>query len=82
MLFLATVMGGVGLPDAADDVSSGHGGAPAFAGVVPHPGVPLVQDVRRLAARLLGLHEQRHGGLWREGRAQLSGKTDERKIDS
>ena len=73
-----------GLPKAADGVDAGRGGgAAALAGVVPHPGVPLVQDVREPAARLLGLHEQRHGRLWREGRAQLSGRTDgENTLDS
>ena len=59
---------------AADGGRRRRGGAAPLAGVLPHPGVPLVQDVRRLAARILRLHEQRHGGLWREGRAQLSGK--------
>ena len=60
--------------DAADGGGAGGGGAAAVAGDVAHPGVPLVQDVRGLAARLLGLHEQRNGRLWREGRAQLPGK--------
>ena len=81
LLFLATADGGL-LPKAADGAGARRGGAPAFAGVVPHPGVPLVQDVRQPAPRLLGLHEQRHGRLWREGRAQLSGRADGNTLDS